>query len=182
MEGLVALEGSVLLWIQDCVRNPALTGFFTAVTTLGNAGIIWIFLTVLLLAQKKTRRIGWMCLLALAGSLVINNMILKNLVARPRPYEMVEGLMPLIARPSDYSFPSGHTGSSFAAAAVLYGQLPKKWGIAALVLAVLMGISRLYLGVHYPSDVLAGALIGSVIGLAVQRLANMKTKVREKGQ
>lgn len=123
-----------------------------------------------------------MCFLALAGSLVINNLILKNLVARPRPYEMVAGLMPLIPRPADYSFPSGHTGSSFAAAVVLYGQLPKKWGIAALVLAVLISISRLYLGVHYPSDVLAGALIGSMIGLAVQRLAKTKTKVREKGQ
>ena len=90
--------------------------------------------------------------------------ILKNLVARTRPYEMVEGLVPLIGRPRDYSFPSGHTGSSFASAWVLFRKLPAGYGISALVLAGLIGISRLYVGVHYPTDVLFGVLGGIVSG------------------
>ena len=105
-----------------------------------------------------------MSILALLLSLLINNIILKNLVARTRPYEMVEGLVPLIGRPRDYSFPSGHTGSSFASAWVLFRKLPAGYGISALVLAGLIGISRLYVGVHYPTDVLFGVLGGIVSG------------------
>ncbi len=82
------------------------------------------------------------------------------MVGRIRPYDTIEGLVPLIGKPRDYSFPSGHTGSSFAAAWVLYRRLPKRLGIPALALAGLIGISRLYLGVHYPTDVLFGVLSG----------------------
>ena len=109
--------------------------------------------------MNKTKKLA-----ALLLSLLINNIILKNLVARTRPYEMVEGLVPLIGRPRDYSFPSGHTGSSFASAWVLFRKLPAGYGISALVLAGLIGISRLYVGVHYPTDVLFGVLGGIVSG------------------
>ena len=108
-----------------------------------------------------------MALIALFGSLVINNIILKNLIARTRPYDVVSGVQLLIERQSDFSFPSGHTGSSFAAAIVLYKELPKKYGLLALVLAAFIGLSRIYLGVHYPSDVMCGALFGSLIGIFV---------------
>lgn len=164
MEWIINIDGNILMFIQENVRNPILTPLLIAITTLGNSGIIWIIFSLALLVPKKTRRIGLMSILALLLSLLINNIILKNLVARTRPYEMVEGLVPLIGRPRDYSFPSGHTGSSFASAWVLFRKLPAGYGISALVLAGLIGISRLYVGAHYPTDVLFGVLGGIVSG------------------
>lgn len=164
MEWLMELDGNILLFIQENVRNGFLTPLFTVITSLGNGGMIWILLSLGMLIPKRTRSIGIGGILALLLSLLINNMILKNLVARTRPYEIVEGLVPLVGRPRDYSFPSGHTGSSFAAAWVFYRRLPGRLGIPALVLAGLISLSRLYVGVHYPTDVLFGVIGGIVSG------------------
>ena len=103
-----------------------------------------------------------MGLLSLVLSLLFNNMLLKHLIARSRPYDCILGLIPLI------TYPSGHTAASFAVGALLFRKLPKRYGIPALVLAALIGFSRLYLGVHYPSDVLAGALLGTGISYAAE--------------
>ena len=97
---------------------------------------------------------------ALLGSLLINNQLLKNLVQRPRPFVKFTDLKIIIPTPSEFSFPSGHTASSFAAAAVFYRHLPRKLGLPAVILAGLIGFSRLYVGVHYPTDVIAGAVMG----------------------
>ena len=160
MEALLNLDGGILLFLQDAVRNPVLNPIMTVITSLGNAGIIWILLTAALLIPKKTRKIGCMSACALLASLLFNNILLKNLVARVRPYNAIEALIPIVSKPSEYSFPSGHAGSSFASAWVLYRRLPKRFGIPALVLAGLIGVSRLYVGVHYPTDVLAGLISG----------------------
>ena len=104
-------------------------------------------------------------LLLLLLFLLVNNMILKPLVDRTRPYEVVQGLTLLIEKQKDASFPSGHTASSFAAAVVMFHMLPKRYGIPALLLAFLIGLSRLYVGVHYPTDVLCGLLSGTVLAL-----------------
>lgn len=141
------------------------TPIFKFITTLGNAGLIWIVFSVGLLIPKKTRRVGALALVSLVFSALIDNVILKNVVARTRPYDVIEGLTSLVGAQKDYSFPSGHTGSAFAAAVVMFLGLPKKCGIPILVFACLMGLSRLYVGVHYPSDVLGGALIGTGIAL-----------------
>lgn len=162
---MVAMEADILLWIQNNIRNDVLTPIFRFITTLGNAGVIWIVLSVGLLIPKKTRRVGALALVSLVFSALIDNVILKNVVARTRPYDVIEGLTSLVGAQKDYSFPSGHTGSAFAAAVVLFLGLPKKCGIPILVFACLMGLSRLYVGVHYPSDVLGGALIGTGIAL-----------------
>lgn len=167
---LLGLDSSILLWIQEFVRNAFLTPVFVIITRLGNSGAIWLVISVIMLLFKKSRKVGIMSLAALLGSFLIDNVLLKNLVARTRPYEVITGLQLLIEKQSDFSFPSGHTGSSFAAAVILYRELPKKWGIPALVLAVLIGFSRLYLGVHYPTDVICGALIGSLIAVTVRRI------------
>ena len=93
-------------------------------------------------------------------SLIVNNFLLKNLVARIRPYDMMDTLIPLVNKPTDYSFPSGHSGCAFAVAGVYVRNLPKRAGIPLLILAILIALSRLYVGVHYPTDVLAGLIIG----------------------
>ena len=162
---MVAMEADILLWIQNNIRNDVLTPIFKFITTLGNAGVIWIVLSVGLLIPKKTRRVGVLALVSLLFSALIDNVILKNVVARTRPYDLIEGLTSLVGAQKDYSFPSGHTGSDFAAAVVMFRGLPKKFGIPILVFACLMGLSRLYVGVHYPSDVLGGVLIGTGIAL-----------------
>ena len=125
MDWLLELDGNILLWIQDYLRNDFLNVVMKIITALGNAGIIWILSAVIMLCFKKTRKVGIMVAMALIGSLIINNLILKNLVQRIRPYEVVEGLKNLIGKQSDFSFPSGHTGSSIAAAVVMVKMLPK---------------------------------------------------------
>lgn len=160
LETLLNLDGGILLFLQEAVRNPILNPVMTAITTLGNAGILWIVLTALLLIPQKTRKVGVMSLCALLASLLMNNILIKNLVARVRPYNALDGLVILVRKPSEFSFPSGHAASSFASACVMFRKLPKKYGIPALVMAALISFSRLYVGVHYPSDVLAGIVSG----------------------
>ncbi len=170
LELITNADIQILLLIQENIRTPWLTPIVTFLTSLGNAGILWVLLSALLLIPKKTRKIGCASFIALFASLVINNLILKNLVARTRPYDAFQELAPLVTRPSDFSFPSGHTGSSFASAYVLWRRLPKTAGIPALVMAALIGLSRLYVGVHYPSDVLVGLLTGVLSGMLAQRI------------
>lgn len=164
IEALTSTDLNILLLIQQYIRTPWLTPVVVFLTSLGNAGMIWILISALLLIPKKTRKAGFISFLALTASLFINNLLLKNLIRRVRPYDVCSTLLPLVAKPLDFSFPSGHTGSSFASACVLYRYLPKKAGIAALLLALLIGLSRLYVGVHYPGDVLAGVVTGILSG------------------
>lgn len=167
MEDFFQLDGNILLWIQEYIRNDFLTPIFKFITSLGDEGYVWIAIAIMLLFVKNYRKVGLMVGASLLGSLVFNNMLIKNIVARPRPYRMIETLTILIPEPGEYSFPSGHTSSSFAAGVVLYLMLPKKYGIPAMILAFLIGISRLYVGVHYPTDVLGGMVMGTLIAVAV---------------
>lgn len=132
-------------------------------TKLGNGGMIWILLTLILLSFRKTRKIGCAVGVSLVLEVICCNLVLKPLVARIRPCDLAPSVQLLISRPTDFSFPSGHTASSFAAASALYFSGSRLWCPAA-VLAVIIGFSRLYLYVHYPSDVLAGALLGTMLG------------------
>lgn len=170
MEWLLELDGQILLWIQEYLRTPILTAFFTKFTLLGDHGLIWIVLGLVLLIPKKTRKAGVLVLASLLGSLLINNLLLKNIVARTRPYEVIDGLKLLIAPQWDYSFPSGHAGSSFAAAMAMFLKLPRRYGIPALIGAALIAVSRLYVGVHYPTDVLVGTLTGILIAVLMNVL------------
>ena len=179
METLIHIDGAILMFLQEVVRNAILDPIMKVITTLGNAGILWIILTICLLIPRKTRKIGWMSACALLFSLLINNILLKNLVARVRPYNAIEGLIPIVKKPSEFSFPSGHAGSSFASACVLYRKLPKKFGIPILVLAILISFSRLYVGVHYPTDVLAGAISGIICSYLGEGLINLIEKHRK---
>ena len=118
LETLLNLDGGFLLFLQESVRNSILNNIMIFITSLGDGGFIWIAATIALLIPKKTRKVGLMSAVALLGSLIINNNIIKNLVQRPRPFVTFTDLQIIIPTPSEFSFPSGHTSSSFAAAAV----------------------------------------------------------------
>ena len=173
MDWLIELDGNVLLWIQEYLRNDFLNVIMKIITSLGDAGFVWILFAVIMLFFKKTRKVGIMVGMALIGSIIFNNLILKNLFQRTRPYEVVEGLKNLIGKQSDFSFPSGHTGSSIAAGIVMFKELPKRFGIPALILGILISFSRLYAGVHYPTDVIVGAIMGAVSALLSIKLYNL---------
>lgn len=147
------------------IHTPLLDKILAFITSLGNAGIIWIVLAVVLLILPKTRKTGIIVATALLMDLVLCNLILKNLVARVRPYDVNTAIAILIKKPLDFSFPSGHTAASFAAMTALFLAKMKKAWIAALVLAVLIAFSRLYFYVHYPTDVLGGAVVGILSGI-----------------
>jgi undecaprenyl-diphosphatase len=155
-------EASIILWIQENLRG-FMDGFWVLVTHLGDDGILWITIGLALLIWKKTRPIGFTMLIALAIDFLIVNVTLKGLVARPRPFVVNEAIVTLIKKPSPYrSFPSGHTAGSFAAMLALYRWVPKKIGIPAVVLATLVALSRLYVGVHYPTDLVGGFVVGLI--------------------
>lgn len=158
------LDAVILLWIQANLRGP-LDAVVTFITHLADHGYLWILIALILLLIRKTRKGGCAAAIALACGALITNLCIKNAVARIRPYETIEGLYSLIGRMEDWSFPSGHTTASFAAATAMASTLGKKFGIPAFILAILIALSRLYVGVHYPSDVLAGVIIGIVSGL-----------------
>ena len=147
------------------IHTPLLDIILAFITSLGNAGIIWIVLAVVLLILPKTRKTGIIVAAALLMDLVLCNLILKNLVARVRPYDVNTAIAILIKKPLDFSFPSGHTAASFAAMTALFLAKMKKAWIAALVLAVLIAFSRLYFYVHYPTDVLGGVVVGILSGI-----------------
>lgn len=157
------IELSILDWFQT-LHTPFLDKIMVFITRLGDAGIIWIVLSIVLLLIPKTRKSGAVMVVALVVDVLLCNIVLKNLVARTRPYDVNTGVHLLVAKLHDYSFPSGHTAASFASVTALYLAGEKKLWKFVLVLACLIAISRLYLYVHYPTDVLGGILFGVISG------------------
>lgn len=165
----------VLDWIAANLRCSFLDAIMPAITRLGDAGIFWILLSAVLLFFPKYRRTGLGMVFAMLLGLVVCNVTMKPLLARIRPYDYQQArfgntVTLLIPAPQDYSFPSGHTLASFEAATVLM-RGSKKLGIPALCLACLIAFSRLYLYVHYPTDVLFSLVLGVCFGVLGSRLA-----------
>ena len=154
----------ILEWIAENLYCGFLDTVMPIITLLGDAGIFWIAVAVALIFIPKYRKIGLSMGVALLMGLLVCNVTLKPLVARIRPYDYQlqhfgKTIELLIATPHDYSFPSGHTLASFeAATALLIGN--RKLGIPAMILACLISFSRLYLYVHYPTDVLFSVVLG----------------------
>ncbi|MCQ2417234.1 MAG: phosphatase PAP2 family protein [Oscillospiraceae bacterium] len=202
-------EFQFLNWIQDTLRSDIMDVIMPFITKFGDGGIFWIVLTVLMFIPKQTRKYAHVSAIALILCVLGGNVILKNLIARPRPFWLENGnplarigcigdpllrlsahdgttvipegrtlLQLLVKAPMDYAFPSGHTQASFAAAASIC-MWKKKYGIPALILAALVAFSRMYLYVHYPTDILGGLFFGltyAFIGLAIcNRLFRNKT-------
>ena len=149
LEHISSFDHNVLKAVNATMRSGFLDSVMPYITKLGDAGIFWIAFAMVI-------------------GLIIGNGLLKNIIARPRPFDISNTVLPrkslLIAPPSDYSFPSGHTLASFEAATALYKD-HTVYGFAAFVLAILIAFSRIYLQVHYPSDVLGGAILGFLFGL-----------------
>ena len=160
MNAILQFDSAILLWIQEHVRAALATPAVTFITHLGDRGQFWIALALLLLCFRRARKIGLACCVSMLLGLLLTDGILKHLVARTRPYELIPGLERLIEKQHDFSFPSGHTTNSLACGWVIFRMAPKKLGVPALILAVLIALSRLYVGVHYPTDVLGGTIVG----------------------
>lgn len=158
------LDWTILHALRDLTTCPFLDFLLPRLTLLGNGGAIWLAAGCGLLCTKKYRRQGILLLAGLLLGALVGNVVLKHLVARPRPCWLDPSVPLLIPVPQDYSFPSGHTMSS-AIGAVLLTRTDRRFGWLAIPLAVLIAFSRMYLYVHFPSDVLGGALIGVCIGV-----------------
>lgn len=172
MEWIEKIDFFILDWIQQNLKGELLDFLMPIVTMLGDGGIFFILLSLALLCTKKYRKQGSSLLGGLFLCLLFGNLLLKPLFARIRPYDLVEGFQLLIKPLSDYSFPSGHTMASFACAGVFwhYRKVFGKCSAAAIAAAVLIGFSRLYLYVHFPTDVLCGALLGLLFAAVSVRL------------
>lgn len=161
---MYSLDEQILLFIQENIRNPILSRIFIPLTVLGNSGIFLIAIGIVLLAIKKTRRLGVFFLTALLLNFIINDLVIKNIMKRVRPFYAISGLEILIKPPKSFSFPSGHTSSFFACSTVLF-KSSKKYGGLLLIISLMMGFSRMYVGVHYPSDVFVGMVVGIISGI-----------------
>ncbi|MBE6538275.1 MAG: phosphatase PAP2 family protein [Ruminococcaceae bacterium] len=174
-EALNQFEAGILEGIHNIFGCGFLDRTLSFITKFADHGIGWIIVALVLLCFKKTRKTGLMVGLALIFGLIVGNMTLKPLVARIRPYDLagMEAIREALLVPplSDFSFPSGHTLASFEAASVLMIR-NKKLGIPALVLAIIIAFSRLYLFVHYPSDVLTGLILGTLFGVIAVLIVN----------
>ena len=180
MELLQQLDLSILLFIQEHLRVAWMDGFWKFITHFGDGGIFWIFLSLALMIPKKTRKAGIVAACSLLLGALVTNVTLKPLVDRVRPYHYSDAIIPLGRIPVEASFPSGHTCASFACALIYVRMLPKKYGIPLVVLATLIALSRLYLCVHFPTDVLGGFLAAlfssAVVYACYQRLEQKKQR------
>lgn len=175
MEFIQDIDNVVLEYIRIHMSSGILDHTMPFITRLGSGGLIWIVVALAFLASKKYRKYGFVLISSLLLCGLIGNITLKPLIARIRPFDVNTAIQLLIAAPTDFSFPSGHTMSSFAAATVIF-YANRRMGIAALILAALIAFSRLYLYVHYPSDIIAGILIGVLISVSTIYIFNSKKK------
>ena len=159
----MGIEIQILDFLQN-FRTPAGDAVIPLITKLGDKGIIWIILAAVLLLIPKTWRTGVILTAALCVDLILCNGILKNLFARVRPFDVNTSVQLLIPKPADFSFPSGHTAASFSSAAALFFAGEKKLWKPVLALAVVIAFTRLYLYVHYPTDILGGMAVGTAAG------------------
>ncbi len=165
------MDEIILYGIQDTLGNPFFDAFLPYFTFLGEAGALWVVIGVCMLFSRKWRFWG-MCLLAsLLCVLIFNELGLKHLVGRVRPYIALGYDTLHFFAPTSYSFPSGHAGCAFTAATIIaFSPAKKGWKALVWVVAIAIAFSRLYLFVHYPSDVLVGAVLGTIYAIVVVRV------------
>lgn len=177
MNYLNNIDVKLLLDIHNVLQNSFFDNIMPIITTMGNFDLIWIVISIFLMLSKKYRVVGIMCLLSLFLSWIIGEEILKNIFQRPRPFIEINTIHLLIAEPTSYTFPSGHSASSFAAAGIISNKI-EKLKLPIYSLAVLIAFSRLYLMVHFLSDVLAGAVLGFLCAKIVITILNKTVSIK----
>ena len=160
------IDLQALMFIQENIRVDWLNPIMIMFTNLGSKGLLWIILLVCLCIYPKTRRIGIVAVISFALCAAVTLFLAKGLIMRPRPFTVLPELIPLIKKPDSFSFPSGHTVVAFAVAFVIWRSKLTRLRYPIMLLAVLMGFSRLYVGVHYPTDVL-GAVVLAFVGSSI---------------
>lgn len=166
------LDITVLEFIRMHMNTEFLDNLMPYITALGNGGLIWIGIALAFLLSKQHRMDGLLIIFTLLICVLIGNVILKPFIGRIRPFDINTAIELLIPRPMDFSFPSGHTMSSFAVATILF-YVNHNMGVVAFVVAFLIAFSRLYLYVHYPSDIIGGIVIGVLIAMLTINLYEM---------
>ena len=169
------LELAVLDWVQSHLRREVLDWLMPFVSGLSDHGEVWILFAALLLLIRRQRAYGLSAACALTLDLIACNIVLKPLIGRLRPFAFRPDLSLLVPPPGDASFPSGHTAAAFAVVFALKTAGSPLWR-PALALAAVTAFSRLYLYVHWPTDVLGGILLGAAVGWAGARLAKALLK------
>jgi undecaprenyl-diphosphatase len=167
------IDFGILDFIRNNISNPILDIVMPIITYIGTGGILWIAIALAMMISKKYRKTGFKLALALILELLVCNILLKNVVARTRPFDINTSIDIIIPKPTDFSFPSGHTTASFATAVVLMLSEKKRIWIPTLVLAVLIAFSRLYLYVHFPTDVLGGIILGTVLAFVSAKTVDL---------
>lgn len=173
MEFLLNMDKSILYFFSTTLSNPFFDKLMPLITNLNNHGELWIGMSIVLMLNKNTkvRKLGMSMLIAVAFGYLVGEATLKNIIGRQRPTGEEFAYDFLVKVPTSFSFPSGHTTSSFAAFGVCWFS-KAKYRYWVLVLAILMAFSRMYLHVHYPSDVLGGILLGIICGKVGVYLGN----------
>lgn len=169
MQKITDIDFTILNFIHEHLSCSFLDFLMPKITFLGNSGLIWIFSSTAMLFFKKSRKTGIETFAGLSAGVLTGNILLKNLIARSRPCWINDTIKMLISVPQDYSFPSGHTMSSFIAAGIIM-HFNKRIGITAYILASMIAFSRLYLYVHFPTDILAGIILGTAIAYVICRI------------
>lgn len=177
MNGIQAIDENILLWVQENIRSDKVTPLIQTLTHLGDFGLLWIGFSLILMFNKDTRKAGKLSLISICLCFLLNNLILKNLIERDRPYEVLNELKILIERQPDSSFPSGHAANSLASAIVFFQMFKgKKSKFTVLMAGIVIALTRVYVGVHYLSDVLVGISVGILSGLSVCKVAKKREK------
>ena len=170
-----------LSFLYSIPRTQFLDSFFLAVTNIaGSYGQLWLCVGILLLFFKKTRSTGIAVLISYIAVYVFGQFILKNLISRPRPCHVDETFELLVKRPSSSSFPSTHSSWAFGGATAIFMKF-RKAGIASFVVATLIAFSRMYMFLHYPTDILAGMIMGIVFGIAAVKICDLAAKRKAEG-
>lgn len=177
----MAWDKAAFYWVNHGLAHPWLDPVMRVITYSGSMGLIWVLLAAYLLWRPRSRDLGLEILAGLLLWAVTAEVFLKDAVARPRPFRVLPAVRLLVPPPAGYSFPSGHAGSSAVAASLILFAHPFPAGVSAVVYALLIGLSRVYVGVHYPSDVLGGFLLGFLEALFIRRLFRRALRQRAAG-
>lgn len=173
MDLINSIDTIIIDFIKNTFQCDFLDFVMPLITAIGNGGILYIIFALILICFRRTRKYGIMLGMALLFGLIFGNILLKNIIARPRPFSGKD-ISLLIPAPRDWSFPSGHTMASFETASVLW-YMNRRIGTVMIIIASLVAFSRLYLYVHYPTDIIAGCLLGISFGYCAIVLYNYIT-------